>query len=349
MNVIGLMSGTSLDGLDIAYCRFKEVGGKWSHSIVKANTIVYGKEWRGKLTGAIQLSAEQYEALHTEFGRYMGKCVNDFIRKNRITGVDLISSHGHTVFHQPDKGFTSQLGSAAALAAITGLPVACDFRSKDVALGGQGAPLVPVGDELLFKGYDACLNIGGIANVSFHRNKKRLAFDICVSNMALNYLAEKKGLPYDKGGKLAASGNVHWNLMKKLNAHPFYKGYTSKSLGREWVEKNVLRVIDKEKISLEDKLATVAEHAALQMARVLNHFKVKDVLITGGGAYNQDLIARLAAYADCSIQIPDDNTIQYKEALIFAFLGVLRVRGEVNCFGAVTGATRDSVGGALYL
>ncbi len=361
--VIGLMSGTSLDGLDICLCHFTFEGGKWMYRIEKAKTISYTPVWKNKLAKAHKLSAENLCALDAEFGKFIGQQVLKFIKTNKAGKVDLISSHGHTVFHQPQKGFTLQIGSGAAIAAVTQIKTVCDFRSGDVALGGQGAPLVPIGDELLFTRYDACLNLGGIANISFNRNntpsprdksrgtpptKGRMAFDICPANTVLNYLTAKKRLPYDKGGKLAKSGLVHWYLLNKLNELSFYKEYKSKSLGREWIEKNVFTLIDKEKISVNDKLATVSEHAALQIAHALNHFKIKNVLITGGGAYNSDFISRIAAYSDCDLEIPEDNTIQFKEALIFAFLGVLRVRGEVNCLKNVTGTSRDSSGGAIY-
>jgi len=347
-NIIGLMSGTSLDGLDIAYCAFNFKRGVWTYKIEKAQTISYNANWKNKLGNAHKVNAEKLCALDAEFGSFIGKQVLAFCRKNKIKHIDLISSHGHTVFHQPEKGFTLQIGSGAAIAAISGIKTICDFRSGDVALGGQGAPLVPIGDQLLFSEYQACLNLGGIANISFKVNRKRIAFDICPANMVLNCLSLVKGLPYDKGGKLAAKGEVHWNLFKKLNSIPYYKDYKSKSLGRESIEKDFITRINQEQITNNDRLATAAEHTAFQIARVLNHFKLKNVLLTGGGVYNTDLISRITAYSNCKLIIPDDNTIKFKEALIFAFLGVLRERGEVNCLKAVTGANRDSCGGAVY-
>lgn len=346
--VLGLMSGTSLDGLDVAYCILSVENGRWSYTIEKAQTVNYDKYWQKKLGGAHKLLAADLVALDADFGKFMGEQVKIFVKKNRIAQVDLVASHGHTVFHQPHKGFTLQIGNGAALAATCRIKTVCDFRSGDVALGGQGAPLVPMGDKLLFAQYDACLNIGGIANISFQVKNKRLAFDLCPANMVLNHFANKKGQAYDKGGHLAMSGGVDWDLFKKLNKLSYYQSYSSKSMGREWIEKNILSLLEKEKMSLNDKLATTAEHTAFQMARALNHYKIKKVLLTGGGAYNTDLISRTAAYCSTELDIPDHNTIQFKEALIFALLGVLRVRGEVNCLKEVTGATRDSVGGAIY-
>jgi anhydro-N-acetylmuramic acid kinase len=346
--VIGLMSGTSLDGLDMASCTLATKGGFWTYSIEKSTTVKYDAYWKKKLGGAHKLLAEDLVALDAEFGHWMGEQVRAFVKKNKINKVDLVSSHGHTVFHQPEKKFTLQIGRGAALAAACGIKTVCDFRSGDVALGGQGAPLVPIGDKLLFSQYDACLNIGGIANISFSRATKRIAFDICPANIVLNHFANKKGYDYDKDGHLAMSGSVKWDLFKKLNKLGYYQNYASKSLGREWIEKHVISVLEKEKMGVNDKLATAAEHSAFQIARTFNQFKIKRVLITGGGAYNTDLISRTAAYCSTELDIPDHNTIQFKEALIFALLGVLRLRNEINCLKEVTGAKRDSVGGALY-
>lgn len=342
------MSGTSLDGLDIACCEFLLKGKKWTYKIQNAETIAYHKEGKEKLRNAHLMKTEELCELHSDFGFFIGEKVLKFIKKNKIKNVDLISSHGHTIFHQPLNHFTLQIGDGATIAAVTGIKTVCDLRSTDVALGGQGAPLVPVGDELLFTEYDACLNIGGIANISFRQKGKRIAFDICPANLLFNYLAKQTGHEYDKGGKLAAGGKFNDGLLKKFNSLPYYKNYQSKSLGREDIERNFVSLLDNSAISLKDKLATVSEHAAFQTARVLNNFKIKNVLVTGGGAYNNDFLERISAYTGCKLIVSDDRTIQFKEALIFAFLGVLRVRGEVNALKSVTGAKRDSCGGAIY-
>ena len=349
LKVIGLMSGTSLDGLDIACCKFSKIKNNWSYIIQHTETIPYSKQWRENLKNAHLLNAEQLIELHTKFGKYIGERVVLFIKKNKIKNVGLVSSHGHTVFHQPHKGFTLQIGDGASIAATTGIKTVCDFRSLDIALGGQGAPLVPIGDELLFSEYDACLNIGGIANISYKQKGKRVAFDICPANMPLNHLALQNGQAFDKGGKLAEAGVFNDKLFAKFNSLSYYKEYKSKSLGREWVEENFINKLKGEKLSVQDKLATVSEHAAFQIARVLNNFKIKNVLITGGGAYNTDLLNRISAYSNCNLYVPKDEIIQFKEALLFAFLGVLRVRNEINTLKMVTGAQRDSSGGAIYL
>jgi len=345
---IGLMSGTSLDGLDVALCTFTKQKGKWNYKILDAKTFSYNKAWKEKLQKAPLLPAEDLWKTHVDFGKFSAQSIKLFL-KGKKHPVDLIASHGHTVFHQPKRGFTCQVGDGAAIAAHTGITTACDFRSTDVALGGQGAPLVPIGDELLFNDYDACLNIGGIANISFTHKKQRLAFDICPANLVFNFYAQKAGMPYDKGGKLAAKGKADNALLKQLNAISFYKDLKSKSLGREWIDEKVIALLESSPISLNDKLATALEHSAFQVARTLNHFKIKSVLITGGGAYNTYFIERIQHYTACRLILPDDKTIQFKEALIFAFLGVLRLRNEINCLKQVTGASKNSCSGALYL
>ncbi|HEX7414131.1 MAG TPA: anhydro-N-acetylmuramic acid kinase [Bacteroidia bacterium] len=355
---IGLMSGTSLDGLDVALCTFTKSNKGWDYTIMDAKTFPYNKTIKSVLKDAQLLDAEGFWQLHLTFGMFSAQSVNQFL-KDKKHKIDVIASHGHTIFHQPQYGITCQTGSGACIAALTNITTACDFRSTDVALGGQGAPLVPIGDELLFSKYDACLNIGGIANISFKYNNERLAFDVCPANMVFNFYAAQAGKAFDKGGKLAASGKVNHNVLKKLNALSFYKKFTNKSLGREWVEEKVISVLDSpieggsqgwgDVLSLADKLATVAEHSAFQVARVLNNSKPKNVLITGGGAYNTHFINRIKHYTKCQLIIPDDKTIQFKEALIFAFLGVLRLRQETNVLKTVTGAIRNSCSGALYL
>lgn len=345
--VIGLMSGTSLDGLDVALCTFTKIKNKWTYKIIEAKTFAYNKTWKQNLQNAHLLNTQDFWKLHVDFGKFSAQTVNQFLKGKKYK-VDLIASHGQTIFHQPHNGFTCQIGDGAAIAALTNITTACDFRSTDVALRGQGAPLVPIGDELLFADYNACLNIGGIANVSFTHKKQRLAFDICPANLVFNFYANKAGLPYDKGGKLASKGNVNQELLNKLNTLPFYKNLKVKSLGREWIDEKVISLIDSEPISLNDKLATAIEHSAFQTAKVLNHFKIKNVLITGGGAYNTYFIERIKYYTSSQLILPDDKTIQFKEALIFAFLGVLRLRNEVNCLKQVTGASKNNCGGALY-
>lgn len=347
-NVIGLMSGTSLDGVDIAFCRFTIDNNKWKYEIIQAETIAYSSVWKKKLLSLEKTDAITFQQTHVDYGFYLGRLAADFINKYKLK-VDFISSHGHTVFHQPEKKLTVQIGAGSAIAAECNLPTVCDFRSLDVALGGQGAPLVPVGDMLLFAQYDFCLNLGGFANVSYRFNKDRIAYDICPVNIVMNAVCERIGKEYDNEGELARNGALNVQLLKELNQLSFYKlpSDSPKSLGKEWVLRNIIPKFKKYNLSERDILRTFCEHAANQISKALNHKPRGKLIITGGGAYNTFLIELIRKQTAHQLIIPDDETIKFKEALIFAFLGVLRMRNEVNCLKSVTGATRDSVGGAF--
>jgi len=343
---IGLMSGTSLDGVDIAYCRFIENNGKWEFDIIDATTVEYSEEWIERLTNSMKSDAESLALLNIEYGHYLGSITREFIREKGFA-PDLISSHGHTIFHQPEKKLTLQAGDGAAIAAVTGITTVCDFRSTDVALGGQGAPLVPIGDKLLFSEYDYCINIGGIANISYEDKGKRIAYDICPANMALNYLSEKRSQKFDADGRMAATGNSDENLLSELNSLKYYNLNPPKSLGKEWVFDSFFSIIEKHSVSVEDLLNTVTEHIAGQISTILQ--KPGKALITGGGANNTFLINRIKEKSKTEIVIPGRTLIDFKEALIFAFMGVLRWRNEINIFSSVTGAALDHSGGAVYI
>lgn len=349
------MSGTSLDGLDIALCQFSETD---AFEILYAQTVPYSAQWQARLKALPQADGLTLALTDREFGTYLGQAVKRFCQKYQVR-PQYVASHGHTIFHQPDKALTVQIGHGAAIAAACGLPVICDFRSLDVALGGQGAPLVPIGDALLFEQYTFCLNLGGIANISFQQQtgSKRVAFDICPVNMVLNAWAELLGNAYDKNGVWAAEGQVNADLLAKLNALDFYKQSYPKSLGREWVETTILPLLKAAHLSEKDVLATFSQHIADQIAAVVQTADVapmaapKTMLVTGGGAFNQHLIEQIQKNLAGHTQliIPNEKLINYKEALIFAFLGKRRIEGKVNCLRSVTGASADSVGGAVYL
>jgi anhydro-N-acetylmuramic acid kinase len=347
--VIGIMSGTSLDGVDLACCTFfKE--DKWKFSIAYAETITYSKLWLKKLKNAHTLSAEKLIELNAEYGKYLGSLCKEFIKKHHIRGVNFVASHGHTIFHQPQNGFTFQLGDGSALHASSGIPVVYDFRSLDVMYGGQGAPLVPIGDKLLFSDVSACLNLGGIANISFEQKSKRIAFDICYVNMGLNYLATKLGKPFDKNGDFAKRGEINTGLLKKLEIAYRKVRTTRPSLGREFFEKHIQPVLDNETYTLYDRLRTFTEIAAIEINYVFRMLpQHSSVLITGGGAFNSFLVYRLIELCEdhVSLIIPDDEIVKFKEALVFAFLGVLRVEGKDNCLKSVTGASQDSSSGII--
>ena len=341
------MSGTSLDGLDIALCRFKKATKGYKYKILAVQTIPYSAALKSKLKKAYSSKAVEFIKLHQEFGNYLGESVKKFLKENKVK-ADAISSHGHTIFHQPKLGYTTQIGCGATIAAITRTTTVCDLRSLDVALKGQGAPLVPIGDKLLFSKYDSCLNLGGIANISFDKKGERIAFDICICNMILNFLAEKKGHAFDKEGKLAASGKVNIELLKKLNALAYYKIKGSRSLGYEDFQKQILPLL-KTTINTNDLLATVTEHIAQQITHILNTNKLKTVLITGGGAFNEHLMALIKQKTKCKVVIPSKTIVNFKEAIIFAFLGYLRLHHKTNTLRTVTGASHNSIGGAVYL
>ena len=345
---IGIMSGTSLDGLDLCYVEFT-FDGKWEFKIVAADCIRYDKQWSYKLGNAHTFSPEKLRILNVAFGMYIGDQVNAFLKKFGLPKPDMVCSHGHTVFHEPAKKLTLQIGDGQAMAEICGITTVSDFRSLDVSLGGQGAPLVPIGDELLFPRHTACLNLGGFSNISFRENGERRAFDVCPVNIVLNSLANKLGKPFDKDGLLARSGRLNRKLLAELNSLPIYHGTERPSLAREWLENEFIPLVDKAPISTTGKLRTVTEHAARQISSVINDKALRGgVLVTGGGVWNDFLLYRIVALSKAIIMLRKRKTTDYKEALIFAFLGVLRMRNETNVLRSVTGASRDSSSGVIH-
>lgn len=340
------MSGTSLDGLDIAFCSFEKKNKYWYYQIRQAETIIYDNNWRRKLLSACELSNKQLSELHDEYGDYLGTLVNKFIHKHN-SKIDLIASHGHTVFHQPEKKLTLQIGNGNRIACKTEIPVVYDFRSKNVELGGQGAPLVPIGDRLLFHKYEYCLNLGGFSNISFEKDGERVANDICPVNIALNYLANKSGFTFDKDGKQSSQGKTNDKLLSDLNYLEYYKKPYPKSLGREWFEKSFKPLIDIHGITLVDILRTVTEHIAIQIKINTKQTKGKKILLTGGGAYNSFLVERIQAANTNQVVIPGKTLIDFKEALIFAFMGLLKIKGEINCLASATGASKDISAGVI--
>ena len=346
MRSIGLMSGTSVDGLDVCCATFTREDGQWRYTIDCARGYEYPEDLRRKLSREVQkMSALEFVAFHSAYGRFLGERVNDFMARFHIR-PDIIASHGSTVFHQPEKKIMFQIGDGAAIAAVTGIPTVSDFRRLDIMLGGQGAPLVPIGDNLLFGRYDYCLNIGGFSNISFRMGENRVAFDISPVNYVINRCTRLVGLEMDRDGEIAASGEVNGELLGRLNALDYYFRPWPKSLGREWVERNVFPLMDASGLSLKDLLRTYYEHCALQLAKVTR--PGRSMLVTGGGAYNKFLIQRMEALCGCRMVIPEPAIVEFKEALIFAFLGVLYMADEPSCLSSVTGASRDSIGGMLF-
>lgn len=342
---IGLMSGTSLDGLDICFAAFEKQNNGWNFQILQAKTLPYSENWEEKLRNSIHLSSEELLELHSEYGFYLGEKVREFIDSNRLEHIDLIASHGHTVFHQPQKKFTLQIGDGRAIKIATGLPVIYDFRSQDVLKGGNGAPLVPIGDELLFSEYDACLNLGGFSNISLKQDDKRIAFDIAPVNIALNRLAQKFNKNFDENGDLARKGTIDEDLLIKLNSIEFYNLPHPKSLGIEWCCEHIFPLL--ENTETADSMATITEHVAQQISEVINKNNLQNVLFTGGGTYNTFLIEKIRKKTESAIIIPEKEIIDYKEALIFAFMGVLRFTNEINVLASATGSTADHSSGLI--
>ena len=346
--VLGIMSGTSLDGLDLCLVEFNQKGKQWKYEIVACETISYTKKWTAHLTNATKFSSAKLCQLDHEYGKLIGREVKAFLKKNHQE-VDLIASHGHTVYHQPKKGFTLQIGNGAAIAAETNCVIVSDFRSQDVALGGQGAPLVPLGDRDLFMQHEACLNIGGITNVSFQSNGKRIALDIAPSNLILNKLSETFfSLTYDKDGELSRKGVLRQNLIEQLDSWPYYRQPHPKSLGQEDIFPAFFNLLNSDQYSPIDLMHTFCKHWGKQVSKLLLKEGVSDnVLITGGGAKNKFLLECLDP--KINYHLPEENLIDFKEALIFAYLGLKRSLNEINVLSSVTGATQDHSAGAIYM
>ncbi len=341
---IGVMSGTSLDGIDLVYVKFDSKNYK-NFEITHSQTFEYSKQWRQNLQHAIYKSEQELIALDIAYGQFLGETIKHFISNYKIDVIDFIASHGHTILHQPKKGITLQIGRGKEIAKITNTKVVCDFRTQDVKLGGQGAPLVPIGDELLFSDYEYCLNLGGFSNISFKRGGKRIAFDICPVNIVLNHYVNKLGFQFDDKGEIASKGRLNQNLLDKLNKLEFYQKEPPKSLGLEWVQENIFPLIDELETDVPSILRTFIEHIAVQISKTI---KSDSVLITGGGAFNSFLIHRIKTIANIKITLPNEQLIDFKEALIFAFLGVLKLDNQVNCLASVTGASKDHSSGVIF-
>lgn len=352
---IGVMSGSSLDGLDIAMVEFEEQGGKWNYDIKHSTCYIYDEEIKQRLRGATALNALEYELLHVDYGHFIGNKLNEFIEKHQLHyQVSLIASHGHTGFHLPSKKMTSQLGHGAVIAALTNLPVVTDLRALDVSLGGEGAPIVPIGEKLLMPDHQFFLNLGGIANISANETKAFIAFDICPANRVLNMLANETGNEYDNEGTMAASGNINRSLLGRLNGLDYYRQPYPKSLANQFGTDTVYPIIKEYKLSPSDSLRTYTEHIAEQIRNAFSLMKINHggkMLVTGGGAFNKFLIQRINESLhplQVETEVPDEKVVSYKEAMIMAFIGILRWRQEVNVLSSVTGSKRDSIGGALW-
>ncbi|HSI70948.1 MAG TPA: anhydro-N-acetylmuramic acid kinase [Gillisia sp.] len=345
--VLGVMSGTSLDGIDLALVHFS-LEDTWKFKIEVADTIAYPTIMKSELSKAIDWDTEKLQKFDISYTKYLAGVINKFIAEKNIQGLDAVCSHGHTIKHEPENGYTLQIGNSELLAQLLHHKVVCDFRVQDVELGGQGAPLVPIGDQLLFPEYKYCLNLGGFANISTEVPGGRLAYDICAVNTVLNYYAEKLGMEYDEGGRFAASGKPNEKLLQDLEGLPFYSKRPPKSLGIEWVNSEVLPILRKYEDDIPGILNTFSRHISKQIAINLDNDPTSEMLVTGGGCFNDYLMELIQDATRVKIIKPSEEIINYKEALIFGLLGVLRLRDEVNVLSGVTGARRDHSSGKIF-
>ena len=341
------MSGTSLDGLDLVDVTIWEQMNSLRFRINNTASIPYSKELQITLKNSFNNTRDEVQKTSIEYGKFLGNAVRDFISDFGIKNVDFIASHGHTIFHKPEEGITVQIGDGQTLSNVTELKVICDFRTQDVTLGGQGAPLVPIGDQLFFSEYDYCLNLGGFANISFDDEGIRKAYDICPVNIVLNHYTRKIGLEYDEDGIIARDGHINKKLLKALNELSFYRKPYPKSLGYEFVIDEIIPLIDIMESDISIILRTVVEHAAFQ---ITDNFKKTEgtAIITGGGAFNSFLIERMKELTNLQIKIPSKEIIEFKEALIFALLGYLKFENRINVLSSVTGASKDHSSGKIY-
>lgn len=346
-NVIGVMSGTSLDGVDLAHLQFHKNSEKWTFKILESETVSYSTEWVRILKSAVDFSPVELKKTNLEYTKHLASVIIGFIEKHKIENLDAVCSHGHTILHQPQNGITLQIGNLPEISDLIHQIVVCDFRVQDVLLGGQGAPLVPIGDRILFPEYDYCMNLGGFSNVSFEKNGKRIAFDISPVNTVLNFYANQLGLEYDDKGSISRSGKINQHLLDELNNLHYYQTNYPKSLGFEFVKEIVLPLMETFGMNTEDLLRTFTEHAAIQIALALPN-KKGSLFITGGGAYNNFFIERIKSQLpEIKIIIPSPQILEFKEALIFGILGILKLREENNVLSSVTGAKTDHSSGVI--
>jgi len=343
LNIVGVMSGTSMDGLDLVLCSFSKSETGIDFEILAKQEIEFTKDLLQGLRQCRSMSALELAFLDIDMGEFIGQNVREFVKDIDVQ-VDYVASHGHTVFHEPSKGLTKQIGSGAEIAIHSGVKSIVDFRTNDVALGGQGAPLVPVGDWSLFNTYDACLNLGGIANISL--KEEQVAFDISPCNLILNHVVADFNVSFDEDGLIGRKGNLHQELFNSLNDLDYYRKEAPKSLGAEFLDEELVPMLDKFAISSEDKLNTLYHHIAFQISKYL---KTSNVLITGGGSHNSYLLELFESYSGHKFSAASSEIIDYKEAVIFAYLGYLRVNDCINVESKVTGSKKSNIGGSIYL
>ena len=345
--VLGAMSGTSLDGVDVVLADYWIEKDGWKFKIEAAQTIPYDTLWQTRLSKAHTLSPKEIEELDNDYCLKLYELLSEFILKYNIGYVDAVCSHGHTVLHQPEKGFTIQIGNQNLLSEMLGCTLVCDFRGQDVYFGGQGAPLVPVGDRLLFSQYAAALNLGGFANLTRIDKDPLRAHDLCALNTVLNRLSARENLSYDRNGTLSSQGKIIQELLNELENVEYYQYEPPKSLGIEDVERDIWPLIEKyAECPTKDLLATYVDHASHIIALEIGD--AKSVLVTGGGAYNEFLIQSIKDRTQSRLVVPEKELVEFKEAIVFGLLGVLRLRQENNIYASVTGSSKNHSSGKIY-
>lgn len=358
MKILGLISGSSLDGLDMAICQFDEQAtSQLEWEVIHTQTAGFPEGLLSRLVRSTELSTRELMELEVEFSKFCASESLDFLTKAKCS-VDYIASHGHTVFHYPEDGYTVQIGKGSIIAELTGIPSISDFRSNDIALRGQGAPLAPIVERYLYPGYNVYFNLGGIANFSIHEKSNIRSIDSCPCNQVLNFLISANGLPYDDRGRVARSGKVNDQLLKEWSSLEYFKLSGPKSMDNSWVHQIFIPVMNKYHLSMKDALATMVEFTALQLSKDISKLLQLDSItqmsgfVTGGGAYNDYLLERMTYHFQklgLSLEVPDAQTIEFKEAILMSLMGYLRILERPNTIPTVTGAAKMSIGGAVYL
>jgi anhydro-N-acetylmuramic acid kinase len=348
--ILGAMSGSSLDGLDLAICSFTDQS---IFTIHNSTTIELPLDLRTKLKNFSTLNAFQIADLDAYFALFSAHSIRDFTN-NWIGGISLVVSHGHTLYHNPANAVSWQIGNGGIIAAVTGIDTLCDLRVQDVALGGQGAPLAALVDLNLFKDYTGLLNLGGIANITINQSNTVYSWDISPCNQVFNHLAQKEGKEFDKGGSIARSGKILMELIHKWQENTYFSQMPPKSMDNTWVKENYIKEIDKIDQPVKILMASFAEFVAIQLSKDLKSLDLNPgkILVTGGGAFNAHFISRLKVHLsplNWVVEVAEESLINYKEAMLMAYMGHRYINKKTNTISTATGAEKDLISGALYL
>jgi anhydro-N-acetylmuramic acid kinase len=356
---IGLMSGTSLDGIDAVLIESSSTG----HVLRASRYQPYSTELRARLLALHEPANNELQdaaIIGNELARCYATAVNSLLQQNDSdTGqIRAIGCHGQTVRHRPDLGFTLQLGNPALLAELTSIAVVADFRSRDIAAGGQGAPLVPAFHQALFahrKRHRAIINIGGIANITnLPPNGKVTGFDCGPGNLLMDSWAQRHlGKPYDAEGRWAASGQPISSLLQSCLDHPFFQQAPPKSTGRDTFNMAWLEQYLQPGDTPADVQATLLELTARSIGTAIQQYcgSGEEIFLCGGGAHNKALFHRLQnLFDDCKVDLTDSLGIgvDWVEAAAFAWLAKQAIDRRPGNLPAVTGAAGPRILGAIY-